>query len=430
MSMTSLCRMALWLAFSITLPLRLPAQDAIVLPDTQAPEFSDIVSNYHTALAEAKGKSLSSMTKHIQRYLDEAGEMLKEKRKSQNTTGIAIATTASSIFTSALSNLNTTGTFEIPQKVRRELENTMTEFSSGRALIDSYTTKEQARIFKQFSDVFAAQCQKHSPALTSPEARVKMDERFLAMSKAALAPTAKTAVAGASPGTPAPNDSGTNTPAGAALSPIMAESGESPTWIPVGKLTANIRNMEVLEIPLAGMRLGTNSIMKNSAMSDSTIEIIFVATATNFTHRGAHYRLMRIPKFNDVSIMDWPTDSNSYYLNLRTPSPEWIPFPIGFELHVSSLPESVNKPAQPPQRKIALTVQSTPPRATIYIDGVRQPDTVTPCTLQIPVGPHDFRLSLDGYLDLNVTNYNFTVNREIKWTFKPVTARPASKPKK
>lgn len=422
--------MALWIVFAIALPFHLPAQDAIALPDTQTPEFSDIVSRHLTALAEAKSKHLSSMTQHIQRYLDEASEKLKEKRKSQNTTGIAIATTASSIFTTALTNLNATGTFEIPQKVRRELETTIAEFNTGRALIDSYAAKEQARLFKQFADEFAAQCQKLSPTLTSPEARVQMDERFQAMIKAGLSPTSKPGAAGSPAGTPAPNDSGTNGPSALALNPTMAESGESPTWTPVATLTANIRCMEVLEIPLAPLRLGTNSIMQHSVMSDSTMEIIIVVTATNFTWPGIQYRLIRIPKFNDVTIMDWPTDSNGYHLNLRTPSPERIPFPIGFELQVSSLGKSNNKLSQATKRKISLTVHSTPPRATIYIDGAPQPDTFTPCTLQIPVGPHDFRLTLPGYQDLNVTNYNFTINREINWTFKPATALPATRPTK
>ena len=408
----------------------LAAADDLSLPDTQTPEFASMVERYNAAVSVAQGKHKDALTEHIKRYQDEAGEMLKEKRKTRNTTGIAIATTASSIFASALSNLNATGTFEIPAKVRRELESTMAEFNTGRSYIDSFAAKEQVKITKQFSDEFAAQCQKLTPTLTSPEARAKMDEQFQAMAKAALVPTPKSGSSGKQTDSHALSDSATNVTTVVAVTPTMAESGDSPTWIPVGTLTAKINSMEVLEIPLAEMRMGTNLIMKNSVMSDTTMEIIFVATKTNFTSPGIQYRLLRIPKFNDVSIMDWPSDSNGFYLNLRTPSPDRIPFPVGFELQVSSLDNPGKKKIQSAKRTIALTVRSTPPRAAIFIDGTLRPDTVTPCTFQLPVGPHDFRLTLAGYPDLNVTNYNFTINREINWTFKPAAALPGSKPKK
>lgn len=406
------------------------AADDVALPDTQTPEFSSIVDRYNTAVSAVRDKHKATLTGHIKRYQDEAAEMLKEKRKTRNTTGIAIATAAISIFATALSDLNATGTFEIPQKVRRELESTIAEFNTGRALIDSNAANEQAKVLKQFSDEFAAQCQKLSPALTSPEARVKMDERFQARIKESSAPPQKNVAAGTSAGSPTPpGGSGTNVTTEAAATPTMAESGESPTWITVGTLTAKINSMEVLEIPLAEMRMGTNSIMKNSVMSETTMEIIFVATVTNFANPGIQYRLLRIPKFNDLSIMDWPADSNGYHLNLRTPSPDRIPFPVGFELQVSSLDKPGKKKIPAAKRTITLTVRSTPPRAAIYIDGALQPDTVTPSTLQLPVGPHDFRLTLAGYPDLNVTNYNFTINREINWTFKPAIVRPAAKPR-
>lgn len=393
------------------------------LPDTQTPEFTTLLTRYNAALTSAQEKHKASMTQLINRYLDEAGEMLKEKRKARNTTGIAIATTASSIFETALSNLNTSGTFEVPTKVRRELEATVSEFNTGRTLIDTALTNEKTKLFKQYSDEFAAQVLRVAPALAGPESRGIIDERFKAMGVATTAP-ARIPEPG-KPETSTPADPGTNTSA-TVTNLVVAESGPSPSWIPVGTLTTYIRSMEVLEIPLRELQLGTNLFKQYSAISDFTMEIFFVASKTNFTSPTCLYRLVRIPNFNEVSLMDWPSPSNGYRLNLRTPSPERIPYAIGFELQISALPQAVI-PKPPVTRKITLSVRSTPPKATIQIDGVTQQDTVTPCTLQLPVGPHDFRLSLAGYQDLNVTNYNFTVNRDINWTFKPL---PSAKPKR
>lgn len=417
-------RFVAWIFIALCCASPLEAADLSTLPDTQTPEFSSIVTRYNSALSTARGKHVAAMTQHVKRYLDEAGEMLKEKRKARNTTGIAIATTASSIFEAALSNLTTTGTFELPAKIRRELENTIAEFNTGRSLIDAAFASEKTKLIKQFSDEFAAQILKASPALTSPDARAKMDERFLAMTSETQPPPSKPGPA-AKEGAPTSTNTDTNAAPGdtAATSAVIAESGASPSWTPVGTLTATIRSMEVLEIPLAEMRLGSNSISQFSAMSGSTLEILFCATQTNFTSPTTLYRLLRIPKYNEVSIMDWPSSANGYHLNLRTPSPERVPFLVGFELQVSAL---APKPAAPPKRLITLAIRSTPPGATVHIDGISQPNTVTPCNLKIPVGVHDFRLSLEGYQELVVTNYNFTVYREISWPFKPITA-PAPK---
>ena len=427
MTLITLFRVVILSALSLAIPARILAADELVLPDTQTPECVSIVTRYNAALEEAGNKHTSAMTQHISRYLDEAGALLKEKRKTRNTTGVAIASTTISIFESALSNLTATGTFELPAKIRREIEPTVAEFTTGRTIIDTTFTTAKTKLFTQFSDEFAAQILKIKPALTGPDARAKIDERFQAMVKEALSPASKGGLSGKNAGSPTPADAGTNADIAASATPVMAESGTSPTWITVGTLTANIRAMEVLEIPLAGMGMGSNVLSQYSVMSASTLEILFLATVTNFTSPAALYRLTRIPKFNDVSIMDWPSAANGYRLNLRTPSPERIPFPIGFELQVSALPQPVlSKAALLAKRNLTLSIRSVPPHAAVYIDGTLKPDTLTPCTFQIPPGLHDFRLSLTGFQDLIVTNYTFTVGREINWTFKPVAKPKAS----
>lgn len=407
-------RLALCSIVSLSSIMNLKAADTMVLPDTQTPEFSSIVERYRTALIPAQQKHLSALTQHLQRYLDDASEMLKEKKKFRNTTGIAIASTACSIYESALSNLNATGTFELPAKVRRELENTLAEFNTGRTLIDTTLANEKNKLFKQYSDEFAAQVLKTAPALTSPEARSKIDERFKAMEKGS-----SPANSPEKPNTPAPSSATTTT--GTAEDPVIAESGSSPSWTTIGTLTANIRAMEVWEINLAKMLPGTNVMKQYSAMSDSTTEIRIVITTTDFTSPTTMYRVLRIPRFNAVTIVDWPSDANGYHLNVRTPSPERIPCPVGFELQASTLTAPSQKAVTPPKRAITLSIRSTPTHAAVYLDGALQPEA-TPCTLQLPVGPHDFRLSFVNYQDLIVTNYNFTVSRDIDWTFKAIPA--------
>lgn len=415
--------LTLCLAFTCFIDRGLQAAD---LPDTQTPEFATILTRYQADLTIAQEKHKTAMTKHLTRYLEEAGEMLKEKRKARNTTGIAIATTASSIFESALSNLTTTGTFEVPAKVRRELETTLSEFNTGRALIDSTLANETTKLFKQYSDEFAAQVIKITPALTGPESRALIDTRFKAMGAHVAVPTPKPQTTVNTNG-PVTSATGTNT-ADAALNPVMAESGSSPSWTPVGTLTAYIRALEVLELNLAAMQMGTNLMKQYNAISDSTTEILFITVKTNFTSPTCLYRLVRIPKFNDVNVMDWPTPATGYRLNVRTPFPERIPYAVGFELQVSELPQPGNPagraaPVAPRVRTIDLSVRSTPSRASVYIDGALHKE-VTPCVIQLPVGTHDFKLSLSGYQDFVATNYNFTANRELTWVFKPKKNRP------
>jgi len=396
-------------------------ESGLSLPDTQTPVFTEIVSRYTAALAAAQSQYVTAMSRHIQRYLDEAEEMLKEKRKTRNTIGIAIATTSKGIFETALSNLTTTGTFEIPVKVRRELETTTAEFSTGRTLLETSLAGKKSALFKQYSDEFAAQILAVSPALTSPEARAKIDDRFKTMAEDKAPPRPLK-----------PDGTVSNAPGAVtgALAPILEESGSADSWMTAGILTTSVRTMEVIELSLADMHPGTNVMKQYNPISESSTEINYVATQTNVMNPAMVYRLKRITDYGGVTVMEWPKAANGFRLTARTPNPEKGSCPVGFEFQIAipgqnvadtlnARPGATSPRPKSAARTITLTVKSTPPRAAVLIDDIAVPNTFTPCSLPIPVGPHRFQLSLPGYKDLIVTNYVFTADRQINWTFKP-----------
>lgn len=441
------CALA-WLALSL-----LHASEAeVFLPDTQAPAFKAIVSRYTTALAAEQAQYTTAMSRHIKKYIDEAEEMLQEKKKNRNTTGIAIASTSKDIFETALSNLTATGTFTVPTKVRRELEATMGEFNTGRALLDNSLAAKKSTLFKQYSSEFSALILVLSPDLKGPDARNKMDERFSAMVEEKMPPPTPSPVPmPATDGTPSvtPNPTPTkttdNTPGAtvppspewmappatseSANSPVLAESGQAASWITAGTFTASIYHMEIFDLSLREMHQGTNIVNQFSPITGATSKACYYASQTNIMNPGMVYRLKRIPNHIGVTVAEWPKQSNDFLLTVRSTRPEKSPSLVGFELQVAipgkDASSTMNRTSSRPSasRHIALTIKSTPPHATVMIDGALAPDKFTPCTIPVTVGPHSVRLTLPGYKDLVVTNFVFTVDRQVNWTFKPNTPR-------
>ncbi len=442
-----------WTGLVIT-SLGLAAEVDLTVPDTQAPAFREIVSRYTAARSAAQVQHSVIMSRHIKKYLDDAEGMLAEKKKARNTTGIAIASTAKGIFEAALSNLTATGAFEIPAKARRELESTIAEFNTGRTLLENSLTAKESALFKQYSAEFAALVVVLSPGLKGPEARKKIDERFTAMvedkmpssatAQVTAAPSASRENSPASGGdavtrsdgevASAPGGTGTNTSGVEAQTSILEESGPASSWITAGTFTASIYHMEVLDLSLAEMHPGTNVLNQYNPPTETTTEMIYHAVHTNISNPAMVYRLKRIPNFSGVTVVDWPKASNGFLLTVRTSRPEKIPCIVGFELQVAIPGKEVANTMSTPggaarsrpevaKRNINLTIKSTPPHATVYIDSLPVPNTFTPCTIPVATGPHSFRLSLPGYKDLSVPSYVFTVDRQINWTFKP-DARP------
>jgi hypothetical protein len=409
----------------------------VVIPDT--PEYLRMAMECVKA-RQAAGQSRRAELRSLLRIqIDEADALLKEKRKAGNVKGIAIASQTRQIFEAALTDLDTTGSFQISEHARREIDDTLRHFSSVRAGVEARASNEIARVQKDHFQRLAPVLMRAFPDWREADIEAAFNAlctRLMIVAPPVPAPAVTNApttnAAAGGPGasaTNAPADAGAPAAAGPALPDILGESGPATVWITAGQVLADMMGVDVLDIPLANQAVGSNRMEKYNPITQQSSIIDYVSMCPLPAQTGLVYRLKRIPDREGVAVLDWPGPRNSYTLTVRTmPSALW-PSPHGFEVQVSGPAAvlaalfaggAVAAAAGPAQAApIAVMVVSKPSGASITIDDKPVLRLQTPCRLRLPPGTRSVRLSLPGYVDGVFTEQDITAGATLAWSFLP-----------
>jgi hypothetical protein len=86
---------------------------------------------------------------------------------------------------------------------------------------------------------------------------------------------------------------------------------------------------------------------------------------------------------------------------------------------------SISNEIEPPPKYGSIAIDSTPPGATVIIDGTPQIDLQTPATIETSVGPHDVTVKLDTYLTPPVQTVTVERDTTKSVTFTLESAVPA-----
>ena len=84
--------------------------------DLSTPEFRAIADAYSKGRESAASTRTFALKRLLERGRDDGEEMLKEKRKTQNVKGMAVATAMIQMFESAVTNLEATGAVVLPER--------------------------------------------------------------------------------------------------------------------------------------------------------------------------------------------------------------------------------------------------------------------------------------------------------------------------
>jgi hypothetical protein len=221
-----------------------------------------------------------------------------------------------------------------------------------------------------------------------------------------------------------PSESTTNLP------PILASSGEADQWATVASWQGAMMGMDIISIPVAVSPVGTNSSRQFNPNSGQDSELTYIVHQQVAMQDGMLFRLKRIHFTNGVDLVEWPKRENGFQLVIRVKSTGLFPSYHAFDLQVSlpggdlskvvkgSTLEGATPIAKPPP-PLTLTLLTSPEGASVYVDNILQKQVNTPCRIPITKGDHSLGLALPGYAPLSVTNYSFTTNRTIRWTFLP-----------
>lgn len=446
--MNACCKTMAWLAvIAAVIAGEAPAQTA---PDPSpsnavpgvaldTPEYRDMAGDCVKARQTAEEARRTELRRLIQVQMDEADALLKEKKKAGNVKGIAIATQTRQMFESALTALESTGSFELPEKVRRELEDTVRHFNGVRSGIEAKASNEVARIQKEQFERIAKTLARLQPDLQGANAEAAfaalVDRLLTAPPPPPPATVATNAVGtnavGGATDTNAPAGAATNAPASAALPEILGMSGPADRWVTAGRVLADMMSVDVLEIPLANQTTGTNRFEKTNPITDQSITVNYVSLYPLPARTGLVYRLKRVPDREGVEILDWPSPRNNFSLTVRTMPSEKLPVPHGFEVQVSGpdamvaalfsgAPVEATSAAMPTQAvPIVVTLISKPSGAAVLIDGRLSQGSRTPCRLRLPPGTQSLRLTLPGYVDGVFSSEDIRAGKPLTWTFQP-----------
>lgn len=389
-------------------------------PDASTEGVSAIIGKYRASLSTAEAARRSAATKVLNRYLTDMNAMMAEKKKARNVTGIAVATTGIDLFQAGITNIEAGGTFQPPEKVRRELDAVVSECKIAVAMIENTASREKERAFAEAMTAFAAIAARGgSPA----HDETALKKRLLELLQEPLPQTGKDDIPAGKMKAAVSNqvDVATNLPA------ILASSGDADAWYPIASWRGAMMGMDIVTIPLTGAPQGTNRTTQFNPMSGQNSELTWIVHQSITPSPAMQYRLKRADKRDGVDLLEWPSAANGFKLTIRAPATERYPSLHGFDLEVavpgsSAAPfgnlrpsQSLEKPAKP----TVVTLVTSPEGASIFLNGSIYPRVRTPCRLTLPTDTRSLTLVLPGYAPLILTNTTFSNGQTIRWNFAP-----------
>jgi hypothetical protein len=400
------------------------------LPDLETPGVKTLIESYRTTLDQIAKDRKSDLSALLNRHLDLANEMLDEKKKVRNISGIAAATTGITIFQTALTNLAAYERFDLPEKARRELETSVTQCKTEASTVESRTADKKKALMASTLEKFTTLAVTVNPAIDT-NAKNALESRLNELLKAGVSaqPLSGTPSADAT-------GSGTNQPSGSAtnLPAIFAASGEADQWATVATWHGTMMGMDVVSIPVAEAQIGTNVTRQLNPISGRESILTYVTTSRLIPADNMLFRLKRVRGNREVELMEWPTRGNGFQLVVRTRNTGLIPSHHAFDLQVSIPGGDLSKAltgatiettrittsaAPLATNPVTLTLITVPEGAAVYLDNTLQPKVNTSCRLPIPQGDHTLTFILPGYAPLLVTNQSFTADRTLRLNFLP-----------
>ena len=402
----------------------------------QAQGYQDLRKAYLDERAPFDGPRTEKLTRLINKYLAEANQMLAEKQAARNIKGIAVANASKAVFETALGDLKDKKEFELPAKVRRELEPIIAQFQEERAAIEQTTGKELGPIRDRYFARFRDMAVRSAPAGKTPSEawlRTRFDDLISGKAPAEgdLQPAATT---NAPPGTAALGPATNAAPAAESGPPaeIIAATGEATKWITAFRWTAEMMGMDVVSIPVTGRTQNEDSQALNP-VSGQYSKLHYQPTLNLPERDDFVYRLKRIPGAEPVSVLEWPKDTNKRTLLIRTTPSDKYPAPHGFDFQVSlpgqelerlfpSNAVSMTGTAATNGPTVLLILSSNPTGAVVFVDGIRVKregaDFRTPCETRIAPGPHSMRLVLFGFMDYTLNDYPVLVDKRVHFVMR------------
>ncbi len=422
--------------------------NALPAPAIRFPlELQPLKAEYDKEKAVLAASRAMKMRAVIEDQLKSSREAAKDKERTGNVRGMAVARQAQNILNNALTELEQNGSCTLPDSVRSELVELRSTLLSALTEASAQYSNGLQRLDLKYTPDFIAIAKRQNllAADDSIAAQSALFERWTQWDAATnAAPRPAEAASATAPG--ATNDapssewskiaSASATAAGAtAAAEAFTQSSASAAWKPVGRWTGRMSNIEVLDLPVVGVTANSKDSIANPISSDSSTWTYEVVEPIPAGSRGP-FRLVSIPGQHRVHVEEWPTRANQGHLVFRTPS-VLFPASVGFELQIgprATVPEgaAVGNTESARTSKIPLVqvrVLSKPAGASVARDGLAVNTAAgtpahTPCILKMEPGPHAVKLTMDGYIGQVIGDFRAFEGATIDITLAPVASVP------
>jgi len=396
-------------------PVHAAAAAAVLFLAARAALPADQVNLYVEEMQELKNSYLAEKKAHdetrlqaLRTILNEGkaryDAMFKEQKISGNINGMAVARTGITSFEGFSDQLQKTGDFAFQPKVRRELEEHLSQVKTRKDELDAARKAAVDALEGKFLDAFRERALKQGAAVADPAALKQLFTDLLGTQSPA----------GTQPGAGA----GTG-PEGAV--PIVQDSGAASNFVTFARWYAEVRSIEILKISVAGVE--ESASFSGTSVMGAGYSVRYEAIRSISPPDAAVFRAMPVRGKGSADVLEWPSAKNRWTMTIRVRPGSAIPSEHALELQVGytgaeTVPviRGAGQADEPREDALAAVVKmvkvkvtTQPAGAFVYVDGRREETNgapvVTPCTVGIREGRRQVKLSLVGFADVTVNGF-------------------------
>ena len=405
-----------------------------------SPACQEIKRAYLDAKKQADAARVKKLKDYVAQKLAEAKALLAEKKRAGNISGIAVGTKSVEILEQLAKQMDDKGTFEVPAQVRRELTGLMEECAKGKQKIEDDNATAQKDLDSKYTDLLAQKL-KEAGAADLTDVQLAESFRLLISGRipAAVVPSGTNA-APAAQQEPAVELEPAQSEMPADTNIIVRSSGNANNWVRLANWFADVRSIEIIEIPLLDRRQAERKTAEASAIGQP-YETRYVPARVLPQGEPYIFQVRSKPGYELPDVEIWPTRRNNWTMTVRA-RPRFNPSRHGMEIFVSfpgveNLPaaaadtttgEEASAVAQAPTNAppvdntptVRIKVNTTPDGASVLVDG--SPCTVsnalarTPCVVPMKIGTRQVRLRKLGYVDAVLNKFEAAEGKSIAYT--------------